>query len=64
MNKIPRFMKEYANYNIRTIKQNDLIEDSLKSEAIERINKSVALYEKGRMTIDETMRSIGNCFVF
>ena len=64
MNKIPRFMKEYANYNIRTIKQNDLIKDSLKSEAIERINKSVALYEKGRMTVDETMRSIGNCFVF
>lgn len=61
MNKIPNFMKEYAEYLINDL--NDLcdagqISAAYKYNLIKRINKYVNAYAAGLITIRETMEEI------
>lgn len=57
MLKVPRFMKEYANYRKEEIK-NHVINDELKACSIEQINKAVKCYERGLFTVEETIEMI------
>ena len=50
MLKVPRFMKEYANYRKEEIK-NHVINDGLKACSIDQIDKAV-------FTVEETMEMI------
>lgn len=62
MVKIPRFMKEYANYTKQSISNSELMKKGNKEKAIVKIDKALQLTEKGLITIDEGMKSIMNCF--
>lgn len=62
MNKIPRFMKEYASYQTRTMNTNDLMAESEKAKARQRITKAQSLYYRGLITVDEAMKIIYECF--
>ena len=62
MVKIPRFMKEYANYTKQSISNSELMKKGNKEKAIVKIEKALQLTEKGLITIDEGMKSIMNCF--
>ena len=62
MAKIPRFMKEYANYTKQSISNSKLMKKEIKEKAIAKVNKALQLTEKGLITIDEGMKSIMNCF--
>ena len=57
MLKVPRFMREYANYRKEEIK-NHVVNDGLKACSIEQIDKAVKCYERGLFTVDETMELI------
>lgn len=62
MNKIPRFMKEYANYQINMMAENNLMTDEAKVKAANKICKVLKDYERGLITVDETMNNICHCF--
>ena len=57
MLKVPRFMREYVNYRKEEIK-NHVVNDELKACSIEQIDKAVKCYEKGLLTVEETMEMI------
>lgn len=56
--KAPRFMTEYANFQRRKFKENELMQDDIKKEALSRIDRIMSLYERGIVTVDETMERI------
>lgn len=58
MIKIPRFMKEYANNEIKFYKRKTLMEDKYKNMAIERIQTAVNDYSRGLITLSEAMSII------
>ena len=62
MEKIPRFIKEYAIYTKQSISNSKFMKKEIKEKAIAEVNKALQLTEKGLMTIDEGMKSIMNCF--
>ena len=62
MVKIPRFMKEYANYTKQSIFNCELMKPEIKEKAITKIDNALRVTEKGLITIDEGMKSIMNCF--
>lgn len=58
MTKIPRFMKEYANNEIKFYKRKTLMADKYKNMAIERIQTAVNDYSHGLITLSEAMNII------
>lgn len=57
-----RFILEYANYKIKDIKNNSLMREDIKIEAIAKIERVLKLEKIGFMTVDEAIKSILNCF--
>lgn len=60
MNKIPRFVTEYANYQkkfAQTLPNKEHME-----KAIKVIENTVKILERGLITVDETMNAITHCF--
>ena len=55
-----RFVTEYANYQITEYLNNDLMQAEYKNAAINRIDRTVSLCDRGMITIDECMRIISN----
>lgn len=53
-----RFIKEYANYKLKDINSNDLMQEQFKKEKIAEINKIVKYRKSGLITIDEAMNAI------
>ena len=53
-----RFIKEYANYQMKNYKQNTLMQKKYKDEKISKINKALAMREKGFITVDEAIKVI------
>ena len=53
-----RFIKEYANYQMKNYKQNTLMQQKYKDEKISKINKALVMREKGFITVDETIKVI------
>ena len=62
MLKVPRFMKEYANNEIRHYKKKTLMADKYKDLAIERIKAAVNDYSSGLITLSEAMNIIAYPF--
>ena len=62
MNKAPRFMKEYAKYKTLNILRNELMKEEFKNKGTKTIQGALRAYEKGMITVDETMNLINNCF--
>lgn len=58
MIKIPRFMREYANNEIKFYKRKTLMADKYKNMAIERIQTAVNDYSRGLITLSEAMNII------
>lgn len=56
MNKAKRFMIEYANWKIGQLEQNKLMNDGIRRELERRITKTVSMYQRGMITVDETMK--------
>ena len=53
-----RFIKEYANYKIKDINNNQIMIKEVKNEKIDKINKVLRLRKNGLITIDETIKII------
>lgn len=62
MNKIPRFMKEYASYQIKSMNKYPLMAESVKAKAYQRITNAQSLYHRGVITVDEAMKMICEYF--
>lgn len=62
MAKIPRFIKEYANYTKKSILNSELMNDEIKQKAIKNIDRALHLTKNNFITIDESMRLILKCF--
>lgn len=60
MNKIPRFVKEYANYQKKFAKT--LPNKEYTDMANERINRVIRSLERGLITVNEAMNAIYHCF--
>ena len=56
-----RFIKEYANYQKRTIKNNKLMKGEIKEKAYINIASALNLRKRELITIDETITCIMNC---
>ena len=56
MNKAPRFMIEYANYQLRQLESNSAMNPGIKRELWRRIDQAVRQYERGYITVNECMR--------
>lgn len=61
--KVERFITEYANSCKRNILENNLMKESVKTEAITKIDKAVKARERGLITPDETIELILDRFV-
>lgn len=60
MNKIPRYMKEYANAQRKSYSNNELMRKKYKDAALEIINRILKNVERGSITIDEGMKLLCN----
>ena len=58
MLKLPRFVKEFAGYQKKQIKENKYMDKETKQEIIRRIEKAVHLLEQGMITIEECMQIV------
>ena len=56
MNKPYRFMTEYATFQIKSLMANKLMNDGIRIETIRRLCHAMSLFERGMITVDETMR--------
>ena len=56
--KIKRFVKEYANYKINIILNNDLMIQEVKEEKLQDIKKYIKVLERGLITVDECIYQI------
>ena len=56
--KIKRFVKEYANYKINIISNNDLMEQGIKEEKLQDIEKYIKSVKRGLITVDECIHQI------
>ena len=59
MIKIPRFMKEYANHEIKYYEGLTFMRPEIKEEYINSIKGAVTSYQNGLITLSETMSVIG-----
>ena len=57
MIKLPRFIKEYKNYMIKCLKENDLMQDCLKDVQMARIEKAYGCLERGLISIHEFIKT-------
>jgi hypothetical protein len=55
---VSRFVKEYANYKIKQLKANDLIQETIRLESIARIEHATKLFYQYMLSADEAMRII------
>lgn len=62
MNKIPRFMKEYANYQISSIQGYDLMQEKFKTYGIDNVRRVLRNFEKGLITVEEAMDNVTHVF--
>ena len=62
MVKIPRFMKEYANYTKKAIFNSEVMNDEIKQKGIKNIDRALRLTKNNFITTDEGMKLIVNCF--
>lgn len=58
MNKIPRFVTEYANFSKKSVEACELMQECFKKEKIRQIENAVTLLRRGLITIGETMQLI------
>ena len=58
MLKLPRFVKEFAGYQKKQIKENEYMNKEIKKELTARIEKAVCLLEQGMITIEECMQIV------
>ena len=58
MMKVKRFIKEYANYKINIISNNDLMIQEIKERKLEDIEKYIEALKRGIITIDECIYQI------
>lgn len=58
MLKLPRFVKEFAGYQKKQIKQNEYMNKGTKQEMISRVEKAVAMAEQGLITVNECMQIV------
>lgn len=58
MQKVPRFMREYANFQHGKLWDDSSINEGIKYELIRRIEAAVFNYAFGSITVDEAMRII------
>lgn len=56
--KAERFIKEYANYKIKDINSNELIQKELKTVKIDKINSAIKYRKNGIITADEAIKMI------
>lgn len=56
MNKIPRYMKEYANAQRKSYANNELMQKRYKDAALEIIERILKNTERGLITINEGMK--------
>lgn len=60
MNKIPRYMKEYANAQRKSYANNELMQKKYKDAAMEIIERILKNTECGLITINEGMKALCN----
>lgn len=60
--KVERFLKEYANYMLNKLNNNELMNIELKEKAINKVQRAIVFREKGMITANETIKAILNCF--
>lgn len=58
MNKIPRYMKEYANAQRKSYANNELMQKRYKDAAMEVIEHILKNTESGLITINEGMKAL------
>lgn len=58
MNKIPRYMKQYANAQRKSYKNNELMQKKYKDAAVEIIERILKNTERGLITINEGMKAL------
>lgn len=58
MNKIPRYMKEYANAQRKSYANNELMQEKYKDTAVEIIERILKNTERGLITINEGMKAL------
>lgn len=56
--KVKRFVKEYANYKINIILNNDLMIQEIKAKKLQDIKKYIKILERGIITVDECIYQI------
>ena len=56
--KVKRFIKEYANYKINIISNNELIKQEEKEEKLQKINLYVKSLRRGLITVDDCIYQI------
>lgn len=55
--KLERFIKEYANYQIRSINSYDM-KDDIKKKLLDEISKVLKLRKRGLITTNEAMQEL------
>lgn len=60
MNKIPRYMKEFANAQRKSYVNNELMQKKYKDAALEVIERILKNTERGLITINEGMKALCN----
>lgn len=60
--KVPRFMREFANYQKNRIQANNRLLEPFKHSAIVRIDAAVRNFSRGLATVREAMNVISNPF--
>lgn len=57
-----RFVKEYANFQKKSISGNEQMKSDLKDKALFTIDKALSLAERNMITVNEAMRILNNPF--
>ena len=53
-----RFITEYATYKTREITENHLMQERIKMDLYQQINRSIQLLDRGLITVDEAIQAI------
>lgn len=61
---VEKFIKDYADVRKNDILVDDFISKEIREKAIEKIDKTLKLREKGLITRDEAISMILNCFEY
>ena len=59
---VEKFIKDYAEVRKNDILVDDFISDEIRKKAIEKIDKTLKLRERGYITRDEAISMILHCF--